>query len=125
MAHFAKLENNIVTEVVVVDNDNILDDDGNESESAGIAFLQNLFGADTVWKQTSFNANFRVKYAGIGDTYRADLDAFIEPCPFASFTFNETTFVWDPPTPRPPDTSTTTFIWDEDNQQWVEMSMVE
>ena len=62
MAHFAKLEGNIVTDIVVISNDEILDDDGNESEAMGVTFLQTAFGADTVWKQTSYNRNFRKNF---------------------------------------------------------------
>lgn len=80
MAHFAKLdENNIVTEVIVVHNNELLDENGNESEAKGIAFCQNLFGG--TWIQTSYNHNFRKRYAGIGYTYNAELDAFIKPKP--------------------------------------------
>ena len=124
MAHFARLENNIVTDVVVVGNDDILDDDGNESEAMGIAFLQTAFGADTVWKQTSYNNNLRKRYAGIGYTYRQDLDAFIAPQIYASWTLNEETCEWDPPIPRPPDTDTSYYAWDEQNQQWIEQSKI-
>ena len=58
MAHFAKLENNIVTDIVVVDNNDIIGADGNESEDVGIVFLKDMFGQDTVWKQTSYNDKF-------------------------------------------------------------------
>ena len=59
MAHFAKLEDNIVTDIVVVDNEDIIGADGNESEDVGIVFLKDMFGQDTVWKQTSYNNNIR------------------------------------------------------------------
>ncbi len=73
MAHFAELdENNIVLQVTVVNNSDILDENGNESEEIGIQFNKNLLGQDTKWVQTSYNSNFRYKYAGIGDFY--DLD---------------------------------------------------
>lgn len=80
MAHFAWLDaNNTVYQVSVVDNHNLLDEDGNESEAVGIAYLTSVHGAGKVWKQTSYNANFRGKYAGIGDFYDADLDEFVTP----------------------------------------------
>lgn len=80
MAHFAKLdENNIVTQVIVVDNENCLDQDGIESETVGIAYCQSLFGVDTSWVQTSYNSNIRGKYAGIGDTYDITSDTFVSP----------------------------------------------
>lgn len=80
MAHFAQLdENNIVTQVNVVNNSDILDENGNESESVGIEFLKNLLGQNTKWVQTSYNANFRYKYAGIGDYYDEIHQVFIPP----------------------------------------------
>jgi hypothetical protein len=74
MAHFAQLdENNVVTQVIVVSNDDIKDNTGTEVESIGVAFCQKLLGADTNWKQTSYNNNIRVRYAGIGYSYNAEL----------------------------------------------------
>ena len=99
MAHFAKLEDNIVTDVVVVDNNDILDADGNESEALGITFLKDMFGQDTVWKQTSYNNNIRQRYASIGGTYNASIDAFIDPKPYSSWTMNSENGEWEPPTP--------------------------
>ena len=65
MAHFAELnENNIVKQVIVVHNNELLDENGNESEAKGIAFCQSLFGG--TWVQTSYNATMRGKFAGIG-----------------------------------------------------------
>lgn len=79
MAHFAQLdENNVVTQVIVVSNDELMDN-GVESEAKGIAFCQSLFGADTRWVQTSYNAKFRGVYAGIGFTYDAGKDVFVAP----------------------------------------------
>lgn len=78
MAHFAQLdENNIVTRVIVVGNPDCVDDDGNESEAVGIAFCQSLTSPDTTWVQTSYNGNFRGKYAGIGDIYDPIQDEFL------------------------------------------------
>jgi hypothetical protein len=78
MAHFAQLdENNIVTQVIVVNNSELLDENGNESEAKGTAFCQSLFGGN--WKQTSYNANFRKNYAGIGFTYDPVADEFNPP----------------------------------------------
>jgi hypothetical protein len=80
MAHFAWLDNNNrVYQVSVVDNHNLLDADGNESEAVGIAYLTSVHGSGKKWKQTSYNANFRDKYAGIGDTYDAVNDVFVAP----------------------------------------------
>jgi hypothetical protein len=93
MAHFAQLdENNTVLQVIVVHNNDLVankqtlvNEDGSitatiiESEDRGIAFCQGLFGADTRWVQTSYNGNFRGKYAGIGDVYDADANEFRSP----------------------------------------------
>jgi hypothetical protein len=78
MAHFAQLDdNNKVTQVVVLANEFITDESGNEVEALGVGFLAGLIGG--VWKQTSYHANFRGVYAGIGFTYDADLDEFVAP----------------------------------------------
>jgi hypothetical protein len=74
MAHFARLENNIVREVIVVNNEVILDENGVEQESIGAQFCADTFGGE--WKQTSYNANFRGKYAGSGDIYDPVEDVF-------------------------------------------------
>ena len=79
MAHFAQTdENNLVTTVVFVSNDDILDEAGGESESVGIAFLESL-GLGSNWVQTSYNHNFRGRYAGIGFHYDRENDVFVEP----------------------------------------------
>jgi hypothetical protein len=79
MAHFAQLdENNVVLQVIVVNNDELMDGT-DENEAKGIAFCQSLFGADTRWVQTSYNANFRGIYVGIGCTYDPVKDEFIAP----------------------------------------------
>jgi hypothetical protein len=78
MAHFAKVENGVVREVLVIGNDDCLDVNGVESEAVGQAFIASI-GLSGEWKQTSYNANFRGKYAGIGMSYDADLDEFVTP----------------------------------------------
>lgn len=87
------------------------------------------------WIQTSYNTRggvhydpqtglpddgfpLRYNYAGVGYTYDADLDAFIPPQPFASWTMNEDTCLWEPPTPYPTDGKI--YQWDEETQQWIE-----
>jgi hypothetical protein len=80
MAHFAQLSNNIVTNVVTVDNANLLDETGVEQEAVGVAFLQQNLG-DGPWVQTSYNGRIRGKYAGIGDYYDSSADVFISPQP--------------------------------------------
>ena len=82
MAHFAKLnENNLVTQVIVINNLECIDPNGQESEQVGIAFCKSIYGADTQWVQTSYNGRLRGKYAGVGDTYDATADVFVAPLP--------------------------------------------
>ena len=115
MAHFTKLdENNIVTQVIVVSNNELLDAHGQEREELGVAFCQKLFGGN--WKQTSYNHNMRVRYAGIGYTYDTQRDAFIPPKSYASWTLNEDTCDWEPSTPRPLDDKM--YGWNESTQSW-------
>jgi hypothetical protein len=81
MAYFAKLENNTVVQVISVSNDVCGEPTLGfpDTEGAGRAFIANTLKFDGVWKQTSYNNNFRGRYAGIGYTYDADLDEFIAP----------------------------------------------
>lgn len=82
MAHFAKLDtDNLVLEVIVINNDVIQNLPFPESEPLGVAFCHSLYGEDTVWKQTSYNGNFRGHYAGIGYTYDSVTDEFVPPPP--------------------------------------------
>ena len=118
MAHFAKLdENNIVLEVNVVDNEHLLDANGIEREELGVAFLVQWSGGYTDWKQTSYNANIRKNYAGIGYAYDPIRDAFIPPKPFASWLLNETTCLWEAPVPYPTDGEY--YVWDELTNSWI------
>ena len=124
MAHFAKIdENNIVTQVIVVSNDDIKDVNGVEVEEIGVAFCKKLLGAETNWKQTSYNNNFRVRYAGISYTYNEELDAFIPPKPWPSFVLNNTTADWQSPLGAAPElteeeiASRSFYRWDEDAYQ--------
>jgi hypothetical protein len=94
VAHFAKIENGIVTQVIVVSNDNA-PGEFPQSEAPGVAFCKRLFGEDTEWKQTSYNGNFRVRYAGIGFEYSEQYDAFIPPKPTEDAIFNEETLDWE------------------------------
>jgi hypothetical protein len=116
MAHFAKIdENNIVIQVIVVDNSDILDEGGNESEAIGVQFCKDLLGGN--WVQTSYNANFRKNYAGVGDTYDSTRNAFIEPSPYPSWILNETTCRYEPPVARPEED--VPYRWDEDTTSWI------
>jgi hypothetical protein len=108
MSHFAKLDsNNIVTTVIVVEQDFI------NSGLVGDSFL---------WVQTSYNNNFRTRYAGVGMTYDKVHDVFIEVKPYASWTLNDTTYVWEPPVDYPADgTFDKQYTWDEATTNWVEV----
>lgn len=78
MAHFAEIDDsNTVIRVVVVNDDDCLNADGQECEATGSAFCENLFGG--TWVQTSYNGNFRGRFAGPGMTYDPDLDEFLRP----------------------------------------------
>jgi hypothetical protein len=108
MAHFAEInENNIVTRVLVVDN---------SLEHRGQDFLADDVGLGGRWVQTSYNANFRNKYAAIGDVYEEARDVFYSQQPFPSWTQGED-YIWYPPTPEPDDGNI--YDWDEDAQRWV------
>lgn len=129
MAHFVKLGiGNKVIKVEVVSNDVAT------NEQAGVDFLNNLYGTNDVWKQTSYNTRggvhitdgtpFRKNYAGIDWKYDSIRDAFIPPKKFESWTLNETTCLWDPPVERPElteeqESNNNYYRWNEDNQTWV------
>lgn len=132
MAHWAELdENNVVTRVLVGDNNDPAGDEGYQW------LLDNLGGT---WVKTSYNAvggkrrnpetgevteeaGFRKNYAGIGYTFDAGRDAFIPPKPFNSWVLNEDTCLWDAPTPYPADGKM--YRWDEDTTAWVEVVLGE
>jgi len=101
MAHFAKINNNTVTEVLVAEKDFI------NSGKVGDEFL---------WVQTSYNGNFRKNYAGVGYTYDKDRDAFIPKKPFASWILNEETCRWEAPSAMPDDGKK--YEWNESTTSW-------
>ena len=116
MAHFAQLDsNNTVTNVIVINDSDAALANGSESEVIGISFCQKLFGTDTVWKQTSYNAvrgdGFRGNFAGIGMTYT---DVFMVPKPYNSWGIGATFARWESPLGNPPpDPSGQQYFWDE------------
>ena len=129
MAHFAKLnEENIVTQVIVINNSDITNSRGREEETIGIKYCQKLLGESTTWKQTSYNNNFRGNYAGIGYTYMenvatlgvASTDIFIAQQPYPSWSIGVGTAQWYAPTGACPGITTANmaagkyYIWDED-----------
>ena len=99
MSHFAKINNNIVTEVIVTEKDFI---------NSG------LVGDEFLWVQTSYNGNFRKNFAQIGDTWDSTRNAFITPKPYASWTLNESTCQWEAPSAAPANH----YIWNETDQTW-------
>jgi hypothetical protein len=111
MAHFAKIENGTVVNVIVVHNNELLVD-GIEQEQKGVDFCQSLFGGE--WIQTSYNGNIRKQYAGIGYTYDPVRDEFVVPQPFASWLLDSNND-WQAPTEKPEGF----FYWDEDSLSWL------
>jgi hypothetical protein len=107
MTHFAKIEDNVVTQVIVAEQDFIDTQEG-------------------TWVQTLHNTP-GVNYAGIGYIYDSSRDAFIEPQPYPSWTLNEDTCAWDPPVTYPDDFDDKFYCWDEGAYQaykstgWVEI----
>jgi len=109
MAHFAKIENKIVTDVIVAEQEHI-------------------DGLDGTWVQTSYNTYggvhsdkgtpLRYNYARIGGNYDASADAFYDVNPFDSWTLDTDTYTWKPPVEYPDDGKL--YQWDEANKQWVE-----
>jgi hypothetical protein len=99
MSHFAKLNNNIVTEVIVTEKDFI---------NSG------LVGDEFLWVQTSYNGNFRKNFAKIGDTWDSTRNAFIAPKPYTSWTLNESTCQWEAPSAAP----APHYKWNETDQAW-------
>ena len=108
MSHFAELdENNIVLRVLVGDN--------NAPNEGYDWFVENLGGR---WVQTSYNANFRKNFAGVGYYYNEELDAFVPPKPFQSWILNEEACYWEAPVPRPEDGKI--YNWNEETLTWIE-----
>ena len=118
MAHFAILdENNLVTDIVRIDNDEMLNGDGVEVEQMGIDRCVALFGQGD-YVQTSYNDNIRGKYAGIGDKYDSTLDKFIVMvAPAPSWTFDENTGEWVAPLEKPEGWNENDWNWDEEAYQ--------
>ena len=129
MARFAELNsNNVVLRVIMVDDWNITDAQGNQVEAIGVNYLKNLYGQDTIWKQDvpktiQLPVGTIAITSGSGYTYDSERDAFISPKPFPSWTLNETTFLWESPTPYPTDVGTPenpkSYWWDEETLSWI------
>lgn len=116
MAHFAQLDlNNLVTQVIVVSNNEIQDENGVEQESKGIEFCNSLMQG--TWVQTSYNATIRKNFAATGYFYDQSRDAFIPPQPYPSWVLNEEICRYEAPIPKPDNTNT--YIWDEITVSWI------
>ena len=121
VAHFAKItETNTVTQVVVVNNNDVGNLDFPTSEPLGQNFLAIFYGDNSVWRQTSYNGKFRKNFAGIGYFYDEKRDAFIAPQPYPSWILDENTCRWEPPAPYINDGNV--YRWDEETQSWVEFT---
>ena len=103
-----------MTQVIVIDNKDTADANGVEKEYIGAAFCERLFGG--TWKQTSYNGTIRKNYAGIGYTYQSDIDAFVAPKPYASWTLDANA-QWQSPVAMPTDGGM--YSWDEATTSWV------
>lgn len=120
MAYFAQLDDVfIVISVIAVNNETVDNLPFPESEPVGVAFLQTIYGDIPVWKQTSYNANFRKNYASIGGAYDPTLDAFIPIKPYPSWLLDTTKCKWTAPVPRPDDGKR--YTWNEATLSWVEI----
>jgi len=128
MAHFAQIENNLVVQVIVVDNKDILDEQGNELESIGTQFCTDLKGG--TWVQTSYNGNIRKNFAGYGYTYDETRDAFISLQVYPSWVLDEGTCRWEAPIPYPDvetdekGMSIEAYEWNEATVQWVLVEVI-
>lgn len=124
MAHFAELdENNIVLRVLVIGDDLLLDENGEESEEIGKQVCADVYGGR--WIQTSYNSKIRRRYAVVGGKYDEEKDAFLPRHDFPSWTLNEETLEYEPPVAFPgeqfyEDGTRKTFIWNEDALEWQE-----
>ena len=116
MARFAKIGlNNKVITIVNINDDLLLDADGNKHENLGIEFLTNPYGW-SIWKETFKDHSQRKNYAQIGGTYDEDRDAFINKKPYPSWLLNETTCQWEAPVEKPNDDNW--YIWNEETTSW-------
>jgi len=111
MSHFAKIKNGFVETVIVAEQGFI-----DTQEGTWVQTSYNTYGGQHILGGTPLRKN----YAGIGYTYDSTRDAFYAPQPYPSWTFNETTCLWEPPVARPDDGKM--YEWNEDTTSWVEVS---
>ncbi len=115
MANFAELdENNVVVNVIVVDDKDTSDANGNEQEEIGLAFLKNLF-PEKKFVKTSRSGSIRNTLASIGGTYDPQLDKFFLPKPYPSWILNSDKTAWTAPTPLPDESG---WSWNEETKTW-------
>jgi hypothetical protein len=122
MAHYAFLDsNNTVTEVIVGkdEGEDNIDWEQHYGEFRGQTCKRTSYNTISGFHRTG-GTPYRKNYAGIGYTFDLTRDAFIPPKPFASWTLNETTCLWDAPTPRPTDNKT--YLWNEEQLAWIEVN---
>jgi len=134
MAHFCKInKDNLVEDIIVIDNHQLLDEDGEEQEALGLDFIKDVLKFDGDWKQCSYNNNIRGNYPADGYTYDEENDEFIPPQPYPSWTYNFETHNLECPVPYPEtppqdqedqgelfDTGKEewTYQWNEEDQSW-------
>jgi len=115
MAHFAKIENQIVTQLIVVDNADCGNLEFPESEPVGKRYIESL-GMSGEWLQASYNGNFRKNYPTTGYMFDKHRDAFVPPVRYPSWILNETTCQWEPPVAWPNDGKL--YTWNESTKTW-------
>ena len=115
MSHFAKVKDNIVTQVIVAEPE-FFDTFVDETPGEWIQTSYNTYGGEHLLGGTPLRKN----YAGIGFTYDATRDAFIPPQEFDSWTLNESTCLWEPPTAHPNDGKM--YKWNETTKAWDEVT---
>tara|TARA_A100001037_G_C14901551_1_gene523078 strand:- start:367 stop:765 length:399 start_codon:yes stop_codon:yes gene_type:complete len=123
MAHFAELnDSNEVINLIVINNFDILDEDGKESEAIGIALAKEITNSSNDWVQTSYNNNFRKQLGEPGFTYDETKDIFIAPKPYASWTLDDNSD-WQPPIAKPDyDGDGSEWWWQEDENKWGKLN---
>ena len=124
MATFAELDdNNVVINVLAMDNDQLIDENGNESEEIGLSILSNIFGSNKKFVQTSISGKIRKRLACIGMIYNKEIDAFINEQPYPSWTLDVNTATWIPPIPKPGEPYVYDHTWNEENKSWDPISV--
>ena len=137
MAYFAELDsNNVVLRTILINNDVINNANELDGEAEGIAHCKEMFGQDTIWKQTSVNTRYgihfdqyhnpddkpaiRGNFAVEGMIYDETLDAFyFKDSPYPSWVFDDKAFAWKAPVERP--NYDTFHKWNEKQGVWEDL----